>query len=85
MSETVTVSGIWTFAAQKQLELHTEDFLKHRTRVIVSLISSLGKYNCLQFDGEKCLTYGVLMDVLQETERGNRFVRQTSLDTRVQL
>lgn len=74
-----------SFMEQKQLELHTEAFREHREKIIRKLSRSLWKYNYMQFDGERCLTKGVLLDVLEETERGNRFVRQTSLEADVQL
>ena len=72
---------------EEQLELHTEAYINHRRSIILKLSNLMGKRTpiIVRFDGENKNIREILLAVMHDTEKGKRFVRQTSLNPDVQL
>ena len=66
-----------------QLSLHTRDFLRHRQQLVQQLMQIPTRH--INHDGKVKLVGDVIAEVVADTEAGQRFVWQSTLDTRVQL
>ncbi len=70
--------------SDKQLYLpHSAEYLGQRNKVLLKLVGyPEGRMN---FCGSSVRIGDLIVEILQDTERGQRLVWQSTLDTRVQL